>query len=273
MQTADPISTRYDEVSPSYDPGTTENPLLRLLWWVYEDLTWSPVEALLPKDKSWRILDAGGGGGKYGTRMAALGHHVTVLDISAGMVEQARSRFAEAGLSGRSSFQVGNILELPFPEASFDLVFCEGDPVSYCLEQYPRAVAELFRVVVPGGAVVMGVDSRMEAFRGEFLYGDKSKALSVLRTGRTTCPYGLPVHAFTEAELRAAVEAAGGEVVEIFGKPILFIEILQAFQAERGPDFDPWEARQEFLELQRQLAHSGQASDGGHLQVMARRRR
>lgn len=267
------ISDRYDEVSPKYDQGTPQQVAVKLFWLAYEHLTWSAVEKLLPTDgRSLRVLDAGGGGGKYGTRFAERGHQVTVLDISPGMLEQARAGFSKAGQLERASFVVGNVAELPFAEKSFDLVFCEGDPVSYCLDEYPRAIRELVRVVVPGGPVVMGVDNRYEAFIGTLKYVKAADALEVLLTGRTKCPYGLPVHAFTLEELREAVKAAGAEIDEIFGKPVLFFELLEAMKAARGPDFDAWAAREEILELQERMAHEGFAATGQHLQVMARRK-
>ncbi len=266
------VRSRYDEVSPKYsaEPPQVE---VRTFWYVYEQLTWRPVEKLLPTDgRSLRVLDAGGGGGKYGTHFAQRGHHVTVLDLSPGMLEGARAAFGAAGLLERATFVEGNILELPFAEGAFDLVFCEGDPVSYCLDEYPRAIRELLRVAAPGAPVVMGVDSRYEFFTGTLKHRKPADALDVLLTGKTTCPYGLPVHAFTLQELNDAVHAAGGQVDEIFGKPVLFWELILALKAKRGAAFDAWEARDEILAHQERMAHEGFAATGFHLQVMARRK-
>lgn len=266
------ISRRYDEVSPKYlqDP---QKVAIKLFWLAYEHLTWTAVEKVLPTDgRALRVLDAGGGGGKYGTRFAERGHHVTVLDLSPGMLEQARGSFTRAGLLERASFVEGNVLELPFADKSFDLVFCEGDPVSYCLEEYPRAIRELVRVAAPGAPVVMGVDNRYEAFIGTLKYVSAAEAFDALVTGRTKCPYGLPVHAFTLKEMQEAVKDAGAEVEEIFGKPVLLFEVLEAMKAARGPDFDAWAARDEILALQERMAHEGFAATGQHLQVMARRK-
>lgn len=268
----DSIRARYDQVSPTYDRKELPQVAQRLYWLAYEHLTMAAVDALLPADRPWHILDAGGGSGKYGVLMAKKGHHLTVLDISPGMIEQARARFTEAGLLERARFEVGSILELSIPDRSFDLVFCEGDPVSYCVDQYPRAMAELVRVAKPGAPVILGLDNRQEHFTGVLRFGDKARALDILLTSKSLCPYGLPVHTFTEPELRAGMEAAGAQVEEIFGKPVLFYEMLEAMKAARGPGFDPWEARQEILDLQQRIAHQGFASSGGHFQVMARRR-
>lgn len=269
MVQAEQISARYDQVSATY--GRADDDVARRLYWLaYDHLTWGALEAHLPGGRRGRVLDAGGGAGKYGVRMAERGHDVTVLDLSPGMLEEARRRFAERGAAG--TFVEGNILALPFPERSFDLVLCEGDPVSYCLDQHPQAIAELVRVAAPGAAVILGVDNRYAHFIGALRSGAEAAALGVLESGRSKCPYGLPVHAFTLPELTAAVAAAGADLVEITGKPVLFFEVLQAMAAARGPDFDPWEARGEILALQERLSREGFAACGGHLQVVARRR-
>jgi len=136
------LSAFYNKVSPTYsqEPAASSEVTRKLFWLCYEHLIFRAVEKLLPQGQRWRILDAGGGAGKYGQKMAELGHHVTVLDLSPGMLQQAQARFLAAGLEEGAAFQEGNILALPFADASFDLVFCEGDPVSYCLEEYPQAM-------------------------------------------------------------------------------------------------------------------------------------
>lgn len=266
-----PIAERYDEVAPGYDQSAHQALAQRLIWQTYDHLTWKPVEQRLPDQGTWHILDAGGGGGKFGVRFAERGHQVTVLDLSPAMLEQARERFTQAGLLERARFVVGDVLALDFPDCTFDLVFCEGDPVSYCLERYPHAMRELVRVARPGAPVVLGVDSRYDHFMGAVQAEDKRQALSILLTGRSTCPYGLPVHAFTLPELHEGMQAAGAEVEEILGKPVLFWELIQAMNAARGPDFRASKAMDEVLAIQEQLSRT-LAPCGGHYQVMARRR-
>ena len=273
MDATERIRDTYDKVAPTYDRNEDEQKARRRLhWFLYESLTWNAVAAVLPEGRCLRILDAGGGSGKFAALFAERGHHVTVLDLSPGMLEQARARFAQRGLLAHGAFEVGSILSLPFADGAFDLVFCEGDPVSYCASRYREAITELCRVAAPGAFVVLGVDNRQAYFTTALSSGNKAEALSILLTGQATCPYGLPTHTFTLRELEEAVDAAGAEVVEIFGKPVLLREMVEALVAARGPGFDPWEAREEILALQERLAHEGYAVTGGHLQVMARRR-
>jgi ubiquinone/menaquinone biosynthesis C-methylase UbiE len=267
------ISSRYDQVSSTYNNSAHTKAAHKLFWVVYEHLTWKAVEKVLPAaGTSWRVLDAGGGGGKFSAHFAAAGHHVTVLDISAGMLDAARAHLSSKGLLERATFVEGTVADLPFADASFDLVFSEGDPVSYCLDQYPKAMSELVRVAKPRSPVIMGVDNRHEYFMFELKHGKKAEALKLLLDGRGKCPYGLPVHLFTLKELHDGVKAAGAEVEEIFGKPVMYFEMLEAMQAERGPDFDVWAARDEIIALQEKFAHEGFALQGQHFQVMARKK-
>lgn len=268
------ISSRYNQVSSTYNDSKYTQAAHKLFWVVYEELTWNAVARVLPPaGTSWRVLDAGGGGGKFSARFAEAGHHVTVLDISAGMLDAAKAYLGSKGLLERCSFIEGSVAELPFGDAQFDLVFSEGDPVSYCLDQYPQAMRELVRVAKPGSPVILGVDNRHEHFMFELKHGKKAEALKMLMTGRGKCPYGLPVHLFTEKELRDGMAAAGAEVDEIFGKPVMYFEMLEAMRAERGPDFDVGAARDEIIAMQEKFAHEGFALQGQHFQVMARRKK
>jgi ubiquinone/menaquinone biosynthesis C-methylase UbiE len=99
-----------------------------------------------------RALDAGGGTGSTAVLAArAVGRngHVTVLDQSGGMLAEARRKARDRGLQDTMSFQIGDILHLPFDDASFDVVL---STYSVCPLYDPAAgIMELYRVVRPGG--------------------------------------------------------------------------------------------------------------------------
>jgi arsenite methyltransferase len=76
------------------------------------------------------------------------------IDISEEMVSAARIRFRDVIDSGRMRLHYGNAAALPFPDASFDKV-CAVNTV-YFWEDLGPIFDELFRVIRPGGRLVIG---------------------------------------------------------------------------------------------------------------------
>src|SRR5436853_2906236 len=98
-----------------------------------------------------RVLDVGTGTGFLALLSAGLGHSVKGLDLSPGMVEQARRYAAERGLA--ADFAVGDAESLPEPGAAFDVVVNRN--VLWTLPHPEKAVADWKRVLKPGGLIVM----------------------------------------------------------------------------------------------------------------------
>jgi len=95
------------------------------------------------------VLDAGCGGGRYSVAWRLLGAKpVTGLDISPINVGDANRRVQETGFEG-VSFKEGDVLELPFEDAQFDIVFSNG--VLHHTTDWEKGVAELVRVMKSGG--------------------------------------------------------------------------------------------------------------------------
>jgi ubiquinone/menaquinone biosynthesis C-methylase UbiE len=87
----------------------------------------------------------GGGPGELAEWMRdELGADVSFVDLSPRMVELAQARGLEA--------QVADAQELPFEDASFDVVVAAW--MLYHVPDVPRALAEAARVLVPGGSLV-----------------------------------------------------------------------------------------------------------------------
>lgn len=85
-------------------------------------------------DKS-KVLDVGGGPGRYSIYLAQKGHDVTLLDLSGNLVMQAAENAAKAGAT-ISRFINGNVLKLDalLPDMSFDAVYVWG-PCIICLKR------------------------------------------------------------------------------------------------------------------------------------------
>jgi SAM-dependent methyltransferase len=99
-----------------------------------------------------RILDAGCGAGPLFAALRDGGALVTGIDKSAGMLALARRR-----LGDDADLQVAELgRPLPFPDGAFDDV--TASLVLHYLEDWGPALAELRRVLKPGGRLIVSVD-------------------------------------------------------------------------------------------------------------------
>ncbi len=100
-----------------------------------------------------RILDAGCGTGEHTFRFAELGHRCLGVDLSPYTVRRATERARARGLTTRVRFACGSLDALDFPDGQFDAIHCRG--VLMHVPPWERAVAELCRVLRPGGKLVI----------------------------------------------------------------------------------------------------------------------
>lgn len=76
---------------------------------------------------------------------------ITLTDSSEGMIEAARDV-----LGDRAEYAVADVGELPFGDESFDVVL--SNHMLYHVEDRPKAIAEIQRVLVPGGLFHAGTN-------------------------------------------------------------------------------------------------------------------
>jgi len=101
-----------------------------------------------------RLLDVGSGTGHWSRFYASLGFHVIAVDLARRMIQQACSHEKEECLFG-----IADAYSLPFDDATFDVVSAMA-----VVEFVPSAeavVAEMFRCVRKGGAVLVGTLNRL----------------------------------------------------------------------------------------------------------------
>lgn len=105
------------------------------------------------------VLDAGCGAGKYSAAMARFGAaQVIGVDITADGVAQAAAQASKIPEKDRLSFRVGSVTALPVPDASVDLAWCNS--VLHLVDHPERGIAELARVLKPGGLAFIYVNGR-----------------------------------------------------------------------------------------------------------------
>lgn len=99
-----------------------------------------------------RVLDVAAGTGTTAILLAA-DYDVDVLgvDLGAAQIARAQARAVDAGLTGRTTFNVGDAERLPVADGSFRAVICE---CAFCtFPDKPTAAAEFARATGPGGRV------------------------------------------------------------------------------------------------------------------------
>jgi demethylmenaquinone methyltransferase/2-methoxy-6-polyprenyl-1,4-benzoquinol methylase len=100
-----------------------------------------------------RALDVATGTGDLAVELAARGAHVVGLDFSERMLELARAKAQRKPGASGIEFVHGNALELAWPDGSFDAATVGFGARNFA--DLERGLAELARVVRPGGRVVI----------------------------------------------------------------------------------------------------------------------
>jgi demethylmenaquinone methyltransferase/2-methoxy-6-polyprenyl-1,4-benzoquinol methylase len=140
----DEVAAMFDTVAPAYDlTNTVLSAGNDHLWRIATTRAVNPVEGE-------RILDVAAGTGTSSASLARSGAQVVAADFSRGMISVGRRRQAGNELI---EFVQADAMDLPFEGESFDAV-----TISFGLRNIaePRtALAEFFRVVKPGGRVVI----------------------------------------------------------------------------------------------------------------------
>lgn len=105
------------------------------------------------------VLDAGCGGGGMTKLLAEAvgdGGQVTALDIEAALLESVKALLVETQHVSRVEYEQASIDALPFPDGTFDLVWCSR--VIHHMPDQLAAVREIRRVLKPGGRFAMRED-------------------------------------------------------------------------------------------------------------------
>jgi ubiquinone/menaquinone biosynthesis C-methylase UbiE len=101
-----------------------------------------------------KVLDLGCGAGVLSEQLVSAGFDVDAADMSQDMLEFSRTRLSKYDAS-RYRLTRAECGDLPFPDASFDVVACIG--VFGYMDDVDAAIAEIKRVLRPGGTLVFSI--------------------------------------------------------------------------------------------------------------------
>jgi ubiquinone/menaquinone biosynthesis C-methylase UbiE len=109
---------------------------------------------IIPTKQYDDTLDAGCGLGVCTVALSDISNRVVGLDISPGSLVSAREL---AGRLGKKNieFKEASLMEIPYPDETFDLVLCWG--VLMYVPSAEKVFSELVRTLKPGGALIVAV--------------------------------------------------------------------------------------------------------------------
>lgn len=195
-------------------------------WQWHDSLTWDYMKKSLPRDLATPVVDLGCGSGKWGRKLLKSGYHVTFVDLSAKMVDEARKQIESPTELEKCEFLQADLVDLSaLPSDHFGFATAMGEPL--CSTENPKkAIRELARILKPEGILIATFDNRIACVDHYVERNDLSGLEQFLKTGRTHWLTRDPseqfeMHTFTPSGVRKLMESAGLEVIELVGKTVL----------------------------------------------------
>lgn len=198
-----------------------------------------------------RLLDCGGGPGRYAVELARRGYRVTLFDLSSECLRLAQEKAGGAGVA-LAGLEKGTATDLSrFPDETFDAVLLMG-PLYHLLEETgrQRALAEARRVLKPGGPLFAAFISRYATLRYAAAHEpawplENPELLASILDKGILPPRGAEGEAFVAyfahpSEVVPLCRGAGLEVVALLGVEGLVSMIEQGVNALTGDDWEAW---------------------------------
>jgi ubiquinone/menaquinone biosynthesis C-methylase UbiE len=148
------------------------------------------------------VLDAGAGTGRFSSMLTAMGHPVTALDSSASMLTALKASLPEV------STVEGDIYSLPFEDSRFSAVICMH--VLFHLPDWERVIAELARVLAPGGRLFFEMRS------GEHVatFGAMARTLGLIQGEGATADASSVTYSANSKQVKKVLDNCGVSMVK-----------------------------------------------------------
>ncbi len=208
------VAESYNRLAADLDRKMVAAPFLANCYVLYDKM----LRRLLSGERYGRILDMGCGTGLQTIVLADAADFVVGIDLAEDLIEIARRRCA---VKKNVAFVADDATKMPFSDAAFDLIVSYGDVVSHIVDRYEDAIAEMARVVKPGGLVSFEVDNKWNA--GMFyIPRELNDACRIRGKGHDTRLWeGMRFKTFTRGEIAGLMDRHGLNIVSVDAHNIL----------------------------------------------------
>lgn len=198
---------------------------------MYDQVTWMNLKTMLPKIKTAKILDAGGGTGYCAVPLAKMGYNVTLVDISEGMMKVAKNKISSLGLSNKVKFYKKDLRNLDIFESNmFDMVICQGS-VLPCIYNYRKALNEMARVLKKNCLLNLSVHNKLFTFMETIETVGLKDALKIYQSANSYWyDSGKKIHVlriFSPTDLENEMKRCGVKPLKIIGKVIIPKHVIE----------------------------------------------
>lgn len=152
------------------------------------------AEQMIPSlERDSLILDIGAGRGLWAAKLVGLGYRILGIDYIESIVEKVNKRIEQEGYTDRARFMVGDVLDIPFVDAGFDMATDIGTLQHIKHHEWAKYADEVSRVLKDNGYYLnISLSKKTSQFLGwsprSSVDGDFSK-------------FGVHYHFFTEDEI------------------------------------------------------------------------
>jgi ubiquinone/menaquinone biosynthesis C-methylase UbiE len=231
------VETFYDNVAEDYSDHDDR---------VCDKITEHFIIDNLP-EKSLKILDAGGGTGRFSEPLLKKEHKVVLTELSAEMLNKAKEKLGSYNNVEFVKNSVTNMIE--FKDESFDIVIMINAILDYCGD-YNKAIQEAYRILKKGGLLIATVNNRFLYCKShELKESDFGLFRKNMKTGNRYIVWGGQEkghisHEFTLDELKNALEKNQFNIKKLLG----IFNLMDKYE------MDEVKNKEDFIKLQIEFA-------------------